>query len=225
MTLEYTDAAYRVGVAKFGNDYISELTYFEAWLLWNAGITSNPPKWREGLGIDDEPPADVAPSLIAAAEQYPETRAALYKWQFMQWQRDEVLKWLRHRGIEVTDQSIFGTVDKEAFEKAFSLHFPLSRLTAPARASSDLDALRIERDGPERQGGRPRKWDWDGAMVELIRLANTPDGLPQVQADVERHLTDWFTVKFGDHPAESKIREKVSAVMRALARPETRRIR
>ena len=57
--------------------------------------------------------------------------------------------------------------------------------------------------------GRTPKWDWDGAGRELMMLANSPDGLPYPQAAIEKHLSDWFMERCGDHPSESHIRKEV----------------
>ena len=58
--------------------------------------------------------------------------------------------------------------------------------------------------------GRPVRWDWGGAVGHLLSVANTPDGLPDTQADIERLVAGWFSTTGGDEPAESAIREHVS---------------
>lgn len=45
------------------------------------------------------------------------------------------------------------------------------------RASHNLENYRSFFSGPKNPGGRPEKWDWDGATIHLIAVANTPDGL------------------------------------------------
>ena len=62
---------------------------------------------------------------------------------------------------------------------------------------------------PKGKPGRKPKWDWDAAGRELMTLANSLDGLPHPQAAIEKHLSDWFMEKYGDHPSESRIREEV----------------
>jgi hypothetical protein len=67
-------------------------------------------------------------------------------------------------------------------------------------------------------GGRPRKWDWDGALIEMIRVAEL-DGLlqgPGTQARIAKLLSDWFVMTAGDHPPESQIREYASRIARAV---------
>jgi hypothetical protein len=70
---------------------------------------------------------------------------------------------------------------------------------------------------PKRRPGRKQKWDWDGAVAHLMAIANTPDGLPETQADMERLVGDWFVDNFDDSPAESTIREKVRNWRRFIA--------
>jgi hypothetical protein len=92
------------------------------------------------------------------------------------------------------------------------------------RAATD-QAPALERRGQERRTlGRPRKWDWDGALFFLVARANTPDGLPPVQADVEKMIADYFGRKNGgDCPSESSIREKVQLLFDAMDQEKRRR--
>jgi hypothetical protein len=39
--------------------------------------------------------------------------------------------------------------------------------------------------------GRPRAWDWDGAIAHLAAVANRPDGLPDIRADAVRMVEKW----------------------------------
>jgi hypothetical protein len=39
-------------------------------------------------------------------------------------------------------------------------------------------------------GGRPRVYDWNSFNLEIIMIANGRDGLPDIQADLERHMLD-----------------------------------
>jgi hypothetical protein len=82
----------------------------------------------------------------------------------------------------------------------------------------------VGQPGPDRKaGGRPRKWDWDGALIFLIARANTPDGLPSVQADVEKMMADYFERKNGDSPTESAIRERVQLLFDEMSPGRHRR--
>jgi hypothetical protein len=68
-------------------------------------------------------------------------------------------------------------------------------------------------------GGRPRKYDWEGAMIHMAALANHPDGLPTgpgAQAKIARRIADWFESGGGDCPADSEIRRRASRIVQAL---------
>ena len=69
--------------------------------------------------------------------------------------------------------------------------------------------------------GRPRKWDWTGALVEVIKVANTPDGLPSgqgAQAKIERLMAEWFVKTTKSQPASSQIRSHAQRIMAMLGR-------
>ena len=64
--------------------------------------------------------------------------------------------------------------------------------------------------------GRPRQWDWDGALAHIVAKAQTPDGLPTghgAQAKVEAMIAAWFEDQTGNSPAISQIRSKASRIM------------
>lgn len=64
--------------------------------------------------------------------------------------------------------------------------------------------------------GRPRQWDWDGALAHIVAKAQTPDGLPTghgAQAKVEAMIAAWFEDQTGNSPAISQIRAKASRIM------------
>jgi hypothetical protein len=71
---------------------------------------------------------------------------------------------------------------------------------------------------PRRRAGRPAEWGWGAAMAHLTAIANSPDSLPDVQADAERMVEKYFADRNdGRSPALSAIREKVSEVYDAVA--------
>lgn len=70
---------------------------------------------------------------------------------------------------------------------------------------------------PANQGGRPTEYDWDSFMLEIIRRANTPDGLPDSQAELVREMLQWFTDKFGSEPAESSVKQRTSKIYKYLS--------
>jgi hypothetical protein len=64
--------------------------------------------------------------------------------------------------------------------------------------------------------GAKRKYDWDAVYRELIRLANTPDGLPE-RAEVTRHIKAWFGTR-DVYPSDTAIDEFVRKVFAAIVR-------
>jgi hypothetical protein len=79
-----------------------------------------------------------------------------------------------------------------------------------------LERLALQAPAPEppsqpigrNLGGRPPKWDWTAFAKEMIRLAQTPDGLGD-RAAVTEHMKKWCMYKWGDEPADSVLRAKV----------------
>jgi hypothetical protein len=58
------------------------------------------------------------------------------------------------------------------------------------------------------QGGRPQKWDWDAFDRQLMRMANSLDGLPE-RHKLGRVMLDWCSVEWNDTPAESAVRARI----------------
>ena len=77
----------------------------------------------------------------------------------------------------------------------------IERLCAPPEPS--------EEKPQKRAGGRPAKWDWDGAVAHLLTVANSLDGLPSQQSEIERLVAEWFMANYDEQPVESTIRERV----------------
>lgn len=71
--------------------------------------------------------------------------------------------------------------------------------------------------------GRPRKWDWEGAMAHVIAKAQHPDGLPTghgAQAKIETLISEWFLLEAQESPSPSQIRQRASKIIRMLETPE-----
>jgi hypothetical protein len=79
-----------------------------------------------------------------------------------------------------------------------------ARATAPSPQAVEPSPLKFGN-----AGGRPRKWDWDGFARELVRLANTLDGLPDRPATT-KHMKEWCALEWGDEPADSVIRDRIA---------------
>ena len=79
-----------------------------------------------------------------------------------------------------------------------------SQASAPAKGKVG------EEPQPRRKRGRPSSYKWDDFQVEITRIANTPDGLPEIQADLEEIMAQWCEDTWGVQPGISTIREKIA---------------
>lgn len=70
------------------------------------------------------------------------------------------------------------------------------------------------------RGGRPHQHDWNTFILEVIRRANQPDGLPDTQAELVRDMLAWFQSTYGREPAESSVKERISKIYKHLAKAE-----
>ena len=122
-----------------------------------------------------------------------------------------------------SDDHIFNVKDRIG-EDLFSWLVCSVKFSALSFESSAIELV----SGLERQGrgsyhaetGRPTKWDWAGAMLAVVALANRPDGIGQErgqQARVEEALESWFLEVTGDQPHKSQVREYAKRVMAYLA--------
>lgn len=89
----------------------------------------------------------------------------------------------------------------------------------------NLELQDTPRSKPVKSGriGRPRKWDWDGAMAYIVSVAQHPDGLPTgdgAQAKIENMISDWFVSQTGDSPATSQIRQRASVIIASILKAE-----
>ena len=66
------------------------------------------------------------------------------------------------------------------------------------------------------KGGRPREYDWDALTIEIIRIANSPDGLPEIQAELIEQLLQWCENSWGKQPAHSSVKSRVSKIHNEL---------
>jgi hypothetical protein len=57
------------------------------------------------------------------------------------------------------------------------------------------------------KGGRPKLYDTDALVREIVRRANSIDGLPKTRADLQRELAQWCVDHWGAEPSDSQMRE------------------
>jgi hypothetical protein len=60
------------------------------------------------------------------------------------------------------------------------------------------------------EGSRPPKFNWDQFWLELVRIANTADGLPEDRGELERRMLDFCVARFSDPPGAAVIRDKLA---------------
>lgn len=68
--------------------------------------------------------------------------------------------------------------------------------------------------------GRKPKYDWEQFLRHIVIIANTPDGLPDVMAELETKMADWCNDNWGEIPAESMIREKISPIYKDFSKAD-----
>jgi len=66
------------------------------------------------------------------------------------------------------------------------------------------------------RSGRPQEYDWDAFVIEIIRIANSPDGLPVKQSELIGAMLQWCESTWGKQPAESAAKAKVSGIYNGL---------
>ncbi len=105
----------------------------------------------------------------------------------------------------------------------FNQRFTGPMPTIKSLLESRIEALRQAPDiqggdqAPVNRGGRPTEYDWDALTMEIIRHANSPDGLPEKQADLVREMLGWFSETYGTEPAESSVKQRISRIYKYLA--------
>jgi hypothetical protein len=68
-------------------------------------------------------------------------------------------------------------------------------------------------------GGRPRRWDWEGVLIAMTAVVHN-EGVPALQADMERRMRAWFMDKTGNAPAPSEIRKRARRLLAELKTAE-----
>ncbi len=89
----------------------------------------------------------------------------------------------------------------------------LAQLFLPKADALDWISSRGKAVRPQ---GRPREYAWDDFFREVVLIANSPDGLPEMMADLERQMQEWCATKWDQEPTESVIREKLSPIYAQL---------
>lgn len=116
---------------------------------------------------------------------------------------------------------LFSDSDCLAYYKVNGLRFSRSDIIENFGQSSGIIAS-PSIPTKARAGGRPAKWDWEGALIHLIAVANGKDGLhPDDKPNashIARLLDAWFAERNkGEAPANSELRAVGSKIMAAIA--------
>ena len=91
-------------------------------------------------------------------------------------------------------------------------------LSEAAAEKTQQPALLREDSGLDKsKGGRPREYDWDAFTIEIIRIAHTPDGLPETQTALIKQMLRWCQDKWGKEPAESAVKSRISKIYNGLS--------
>jgi hypothetical protein len=124
--------------------------------------------------------------------------------------------------------SLVSRVDLEAFART-KKQFPRFLFNTLSPSEADVEEPKEQSAPPDnkaevsqktelviRRGGRPPEYDWDSFTMEIIRIANLPDGLPEKQADLVKQMQEWFSQRFDAEPAESSVKTRISKIYRYL---------
>lgn len=111
-------------------------------------------------------------------------------------------------------------IDWEIRCEAFGVTFEAVGIEAMAQSPNNSTDVRqplakVQESAPVRK----RMHDWEGAMIHLIALSNSPDGLPTgygAQAQIARLMALWFQKVHGREPANSELRQRAQRILNEI---------
>lgn len=98
---------------------------------------------------------------------------------------------------------------------------PQGRLEPRPTIPASTSPPKLEADEDE----WPPEFDWDSFTMEIVRIANTPDGLPDTRAELVRTMLLWFLAKYDSMPAENTVKKRISRIYRYLDLDKTQKRR
>ena len=104
----------------------------------------------------------------------------------------------------------------ETLCEAFGVEFEKSGIDAISPISSSSVKSPPNRQEVNPSVERPKKHDWEGALISIVVWANGPDGLPTgygAQAEIERRMAEWFQDNQASEPSKSEIRKRAARIM------------
>ena len=100
----------------------------------------------------------------------------------------------------------------QAFDVRFNPEQIQKMATAAATAIVSLPLATLNNTAAK----RATKYDWEGALIAVVSVANSPDGLPTgygAQAKIERMLARWFRKNQDMEPAPSELRVRAKRIL------------
>jgi hypothetical protein len=220
--------------------FVDELTVAEATALWCGvepeGIPQstppNVPNFRAILRMlsdairSEKLPAKLTPNALVLDDY---STSSISRANLMTWAKSigELPAFLFDTMIDVPEDwsgmDETGTVSTspvpdEPFKisKGWSIRSNVGQ--APERPSVEHEP--VERIEPllskaKKPGGRPREHDWNGAVIEIIQIADT-NGLPSRRSELKEMICQWFLNEYGKEPASSEVFKIVSLVYSGL---------
>lgn len=91
-------------------------------------------------------------------------------------------------------------------------HAELQRFEAQHAKLPPLEAaIRSPEDTDIRRRGAPPRYDWEGALCEVVVVVND-EGVPETQSEMIGRMRDWFAQRLGPDnvPCDSSIKRRVS---------------
>ena len=100
----------------------------------------------------------------------------------------------------------------QAFDVRFNPAQIQEMATATAAAIDSLPLTTLNSTAAK----RATKYDWEGALIGVVLVANSPDGLPTgygAQAEIERMLVRWFRKNQDMEPTSSELRVRAKRIL------------
>jgi hypothetical protein len=113
------------------------------------------------------------------------------------------------------DKSLVSRSDLEKFAR-MKRDFPAFLFDTLLTSGAEGQGAESTPPAPKNKGGRPPEHDWDAVTIEVIRVANKPDGLPDSQAELIDHLLEWSGRTLGREPPLSSVKARVSKIYKGL---------
>jgi hypothetical protein len=196
--------------------------------LFGEGWTGE--EWREHASaieeLQEDPPE--IPNFVEAAKA-PGRRDACVR---LQGAYNSLCKKLQNGHLSAV------TIDGDGLTRPVKQAFFLSRfvwLGLSEGSIADVGELYLVRPSPlpeqtvgKNRGGR-KAFPWDSFWAELVLranddgLADTPRGLPEAQSELVERMRVWCRDHWGEEPAESTIRQRITALYKRQTEREAER--